>query len=133
MKTKYNITEINPKSIKEIRQIIRDSLNVIFEDNNLVLDFGNATYDDDSVKFTNFKVRLATAYDPKLKYLKNYLKYSEHDFDLDKILIDRNDQYKLVGFKPRSSKRPFIIENINTNKTYVCDEKMIVRLYREQS
>jgi hypothetical protein len=133
MKTKYNITEINPKSIKEIRQIIRDSLNVIFEDNNLVLDFGNATYDDDSVKFTNFKVRLATADDPKLKDLKNYLKYSEHDFDLDKILIDRNDQYKLVGFKPRSSKRPFIIENINTNKTYVCDEKMIVRLYREQS
>ena len=70
MKTKYNIETINPQSINDIRQIIKDSLNVILEDNGLVLDFGNATYDDDSVKFTNFKVRLANADTEMMKMLK---------------------------------------------------------------
>ena len=141
MNTKYNITEINPQSIKQVRQMIKDSLSVIMEENNLKFELGNATYDEDSFKFTGFRISLADADDQKLKDLKNYLKYSEHDFDLDKILIDNKsnrypnglvDRYKLVGFKPRSHKKPFMIENLDTHQNYVCDEKMIVRLYSEQ-
>ena len=73
MKTKYNITEINPKTIKQVRQMIKDSLSVIMEDNNLRFELGNATYDDDSFKFTGFRISLADALTPEQKTLKQII------------------------------------------------------------
>ena len=74
MKTKYNITEINPQAIREVRQMIKDSLSVIMEDNNLKFELGNATYDEDSFKFTGFRISLADALSPEQKALEQMLK-----------------------------------------------------------
>ena len=65
MKTQYNITEINPKTIKDIRQLISDSLAVVLEDNNLRMDFGNGSYDSESVKFNGFRISLADSLNPE--------------------------------------------------------------------
>ncbi len=133
MKTKYNIETINPQSINDIRQIIKDSLNVILEDNGLVLDFGNATYDDDSVKFTNFKVRLANADTEMMKHLKEENEYrivqGRTIFDLDAIGIMNGREYKLVGFNPRASKMPYIVQRVNGGGEYKIAKHTAKRMF----
>jgi hypothetical protein len=136
MKIQYNITEINPKTIREIRQLISDSLAVILEDNNLRMDLGNGSYDDDSVKFNGFRISLSNALSPEEKALKGQIDL-RRSYDglitLDDSIIaeDRGQHFKLVGFKPRARKKPFIIEDIKTGGRYVCPESMAERLFKE--
>ena len=136
MKTKYNIETINKQTISQIRQLVEDSLSVILEDNNLRMELGNASYDNDSVKFTGFRISLANALTQEEKALKNELEYRrafEPRVTLDDSIVgsDRGQQFKLVGFKPRSTKKPFIIEDIKTGGRYVCPESMAERLFKE--
>ena len=136
MKTKYNIETINKQTISQIRQLVEDSLSVILEDNNLRMELGNASYDNDSVKFTGFRISLANALTQEEKALKNELEWRrafEPVVTLDDSIVgsDKGQQFKLVGFKPRSRKKPFIIEDIKTGGRYVCPESMAERMFRE--
>jgi hypothetical protein len=135
MKTKYNIETINKQTISQIRQLVEDSLSVILEDNNLRMELGNASYDNDSVKFTGFRISLANALTQEEKALKNELEYRrafEPRVTLDDSIVgsDRGQQFKLVGFKPRSRKKPFVIEDIKTGGRYVCPESMAERMFK---
>tara|TARA_Y100000758_G_C16019650_1_gene410640 strand:- start:282 stop:698 length:417 start_codon:yes stop_codon:yes gene_type:complete len=134
MKIQYNITEINPKTIKDIRQLISDSLAVVLEDNNLRMDFGNGSYDDTSVKFSGFRISLADSLTPQEKALESVIathKYAEHlvTIDKSKIGVDRGQQFKLVGFKTRARKRPFVIQDVKTGKKFVTTEQSVERMF----
>ena len=136
MKTQYNITEINPKTIKDIRQLISDSLAVVLEDNNLRMDFGNGSYDSESVKFNGFRISLADSLTPEEKALQSHLEYRsrvDHKKSLDSSIIanDRGRKFSLVGFKTRSSKRPFVIQDLVTGKKFVTTESDVERMFRE--
>ena len=136
MNTKYNITEINPQTIREVRQMIKDSLSVIMEDNNLKFELGNATYDEDSFKFTGFRISLADALSPEQKALEKMLKEWDRNpmykkLDATKIGTDRGLSYKLVGYKPRARVKPWIIQDIRTGSTYKAPDHLIERMFEE--
>ena len=136
MKTKYNITQINPQAIREVRQMIKDSLSVIMEDNNLKFELGNATYDEDSFKFTGFRISLADALSPEQKALEKMLKEWNRNpmyktLDVTKIGTDRGLSYKLVGYKPRARVKPWIIQDIRTGSTYKAPDHLIERMFSE--
>ena len=129
------VTKMDRTTISHIRQILEDNLPSMMEENNLKFDLGNATYDDDSVKF-QFRISLSHALPPEEKALKqqlNFRKTYDHVVTLDDSIIaeDRGQQFKLVGFKPRARKKPFIIEDIKTGGRYVCPESMAERLFKE--
>ena len=137
MKTKYNITEINPKTIKQVRQMIKDSLSVIMEDNNLRFELGNATYDDDSFKFTGLRISLADALTPEQKDLKQIIAMRKKDdwyktLDDTKIGWDRSVAYKLVGYKSRARKKPWIIEGVENGQQYVASDSIVERMFGEE-
>lgn len=137
MKTKYNITEINPKTIKQVRQMIKDSLSDIMEDNNLRFELGNATYDDDSFKFTGFRISLADALTPEQKTLKQIIDMRRKadwlkTIDDTKIGYDRSVSYKLVGYKSRARKKPWIIEGVENGQQYVASDSLIERMFGEE-
>ena len=138
MKTKYNITEINPETIKQVRQMINDSLSVIMEDNNLRFELGNATYDENSFKFTGFRISLSDAPTEEEKALESELEYRQptpyaYNLDASIVATDRGRTFKLVGFKKRARKKPFMIQDVKTNEKFVCSESMAVKLFRENS
>ena len=138
MKTKYNITEINPKTIKQVRQMIKDSLSVIMEDNNLRFELGNATYDEDSFKFTGFRISLADALTPEQKDLKEIIAMRKKaDFyktlDDTKIGWDRSVAYKLVGYKSRARKKPWVIQGVENGQQYVASDSIVERMFGEES
>ena len=129
------VKKMDRTTIGHIREILEDNLPSLMEENNLKLDLGNATYDDDSVKF-QFRISLSHALPPEEKALKqqlNFRKAYDHVVTLDDSIIaeDRGQQFKLVGFKPRARKKPFIIEDIKTGGRYVCPESMAERLFKE--
>lgn len=128
-----NINKINPDSIKEIRTMIQDSLNDIMKDNGLVLDFGNATYDEDSVKFTNFKVRLANADNEMMKFLKQENQYrimhDEKPFDLEKEGTMNGQQYTLVGYNRRARKMPYIVKRVIGGGEFKIAEHTAIRMF----
>lgn len=132
-----NINKINPDSIKEIRTLIQDSLNDIMKDNGLVLDFGNATYDSDSVKFTNFKVRLANADNEMMKFLKQENQYrimhDEKPFDLEKEGTMNGQQYTLVGFNRRARKMPYIVKRVIGGGEFKIAEHTALRMFGQKS
>jgi len=137
MKTKYNITEINPKTIKQVRQMIKDSLSVIMEDNNLRFELGNATYDEDSFKFTGFRISLADALTPEQKDLKEIIamrKKADYYKTLDdtKIGWDRSVAYKLVGYKTRARKKPWVIQGVENGQQYVASDSIVERMFGEE-
>ena len=137
MKTKYNITEINPKTIKQVRQMIKDSLSVIMEDNNLRFELGNATYDEDSFKFTGFRISLADALTPEQKDLKEIIAMRKKaDFyktlDDTKIGWDRSVAYKLVGYKSRARKKPWVIQGVENGQQYVAADSIVERMFGEE-
>jgi len=137
MKIQYGKIETMSKgNIQKIRSMIEDSLFVIMEDHGLKFELGNGSYDDDSVKFNGFRISLSHALSPEEKALKqqlNFRKTYDHVVTLDDSIIaeDRGQQFKLVGFKPRARKKPFIIEDIKTGGRYVCPESMAERLFKE--
>ena len=105
------------------------------EENNLKFNLGNATYDDDSVKF-QFRISLSHALPPEEKALKqqlNFRKAVDYVVTLDDSIIaeETGQQLKLVGFKPRASKKPFIIEDVTNGERYICPESMVERLFKE--
>ena len=129
------VKKMDRTTIAHIRQILEDNLPSIMEENNLKFELGNATYDDDSVKF-QFRISLSHALSQEEKALKqqlNFRKTYDHVVTLDDSIIaeDRGQQFKLVGFKPRARKKPFIIEDIKTGGRYVCPESMAERLFKE--
>ena len=137
MKTQYGKIETMSKgNIQKIRSMIEDSLFVIMEDHGLKFELGNGSYDDDSVKFNGFRISLSHALSPEEKALKGQIDF-RRKYDglvtLDDSIIaeDRGQQFKLVGFKPRARKKPFIIEDIKTGGRYVCPESMAERLFKE--
>ena len=129
------VKKMDRTTIGHIREILEDNLPSLMEENNLKFNLGNATYDDDSVKF-QFRISLSHALSPEEKALKqqlNFRKTYDHVVTLDDSIIaeDRGQQFKLVGFKPRARKKPFIIEDIKTGSRYVCPESMAERLFKE--
>jgi len=129
------VVRMDRTTIRQIRSILEENLPSIMEENHLKFDLGNASFDDDSVKF-QFRISLSHALPPEEKALKqqlNFRKTYDHVVTLDDSIIaeDRGQQFKLVGFKPRARKKPFIIEDIKTGGRYVCPESMAERLFKE--
>jgi hypothetical protein len=129
------VKKMDVTTVRQIRQILEDNLPSIMEENNLKFDLGNGTYDDDSVKF-QFRISLLHALSPEEKALKGQIDF-RRSYDglvtLDDSIIaeERGQQFKLVGYKPRARKKPFIIEDIKTGGRYVCPESMAERLFKE--
>ena len=137
MKIQYGKIETMSKgNIQKIRSMIEDSLFVIMEDHGLKFELGNGSYDSDSVKFNGFRISLVDSLNPEEKALQGQIDF-RRKYDglvtLDDSIIaeDRGQQFKLVGFKPRARKKPFIIEDIKTSGRYVCSESMAERLFKE--
>ena len=130
------VKKMDRTTIRHIRQILEDNLPSLMEENNLKFELGNATYDDDSVKFNGFRISLSHALSQEEKALKqqlNFRKAVDYVVTLDDSIIaeETGQQLKLVGFKPRASKKPFIIEDIKTGSRYICSESMAERLFKE--
>lgn len=125
------IKTINPQVCKELRVIIDKKLNSLEKEYGIKFHVGNASYDDDSIKFS-FKVTLENAKNEFEKSLERNLQYRnqfENEIKLDPNKIVNFGKFKatLVGYKPKARTKPYIIKNVESEDKYVisneCCEK----------
>ena len=110
------ITQMDRNAAREIREILTNELPDLLAPYGLKFELGGARYDDDSVKFTGFRLMIEGALSPTVKALQEELESRATDewgmgaieLDADKIADYRGDKYTLVGYKPRNRKYPFI-------------------------
>ena len=128
------ITEMNRTNAKLVREILNEKLPPILQEYGLSFELGNARFDDDGVKFTGFKLSVKGALSESEKALKYELESRD---SMEWKMLDQNKIAKLdgmdialVGFKPRATKKPFIIRDLNTNKEYVIGESLAERLFK---
>lgn len=115
----------------EIRAILETTLTKELKDQGFTFQLGNASYDEDSVKFNGFRITFDDADTQEMKELKRYNDFlvatDRPSFDINKIGTQGTTQYKLVGFKPRATKQPFIVEKLGHKGRFVISESIALR------
>ena len=123
--------------IKSLRLLIETTLTDTLKEKGFRFELGNASYDSDSVKFTGFRISFADALTQEEKALEQMLTMRrqaswEKTLDGNKIGYDRGVGYLLVGYKPRASKKPWLIESVEDGGQYVAPNSMIERMFGEE-
>ena len=129
-----NMTKLQ---IKSLRLLIETTLTDTLKEKGFRFELGNASYDSDSVKFTGFRISFADALTQEQKALQQMLTMRrqaswEKTLDGNKIGYDRGVGYLLVGYKPRASKKPWLIESVEDGGQYVAPNSMIERMFGEE-
>jgi hypothetical protein len=133
-------TQVNRGMAKNVRNILDKELSSILEPYGLNFELGNCTYDPDEGWLKFREVRLAVALNgerpltAKQQALQNELdrrKGGPHELDPNYPgATVTGERCKLVGYKPRATKRPFVIEMLESGKTYVVDVNTVNREFR---
>jgi hypothetical protein len=107
-------------------KMMRTKLEKIFADNGIdgyEIEVGNATFNDVEVTY-KLVVREQGAGSPEERDLATYASLS--DLDTNKI---GDGKYTLVGYKSRAWENPWIIQDLNTNRKYVINDKTAKRWF----
>tara|TARA_R110000822_G_C15021897_1_gene463190 strand:+ start:143 stop:556 length:414 start_codon:yes stop_codon:yes gene_type:complete len=126
------ITKIDKQACKTIRAIIENAVSAELDKHGLKLKQGNMAFNSESVKLNNWCVELKDANTPEYNALLQHNKFLNDanlpTFDCNKIATIGGQDLKLVGYRPRSVKQPFIYQDINTKKMYVASESQVKRM-----
>lgn len=128
------ITEMNRTNAKLVREILEDKLPTILKEHGLSFELGNAKYDDDGVRFTGFRLSVKGALSETEKALKDELNFRDsYGVKLDQNKIAKLDgmDISLIGFKPRATKKPFVIQDLNSDNQYVIGVPLAERLFKK--
>ena len=134
------ITQMDRNAAREIREILTNELPDLLAPYGLKFELGGARYDDDSVKFTGFRLMIEGALSPTVKALQEELESRATDewgmgaieLDADKIADYRGDKYTLAGYKPRNRKYPFIMKNLSNGKNYKFDVRATEQMFAKE-
>jgi len=126
--SKSLIKGMNLTVAKKIRKEIDSFIPSIQKKTGLNVDLGNASYSDDEITF-KLTLRLANALPKEEKSLISHNEYRKvysflMELDLNKTYDSGNGKsYRLTGYKPRASKKPFIITDQNNNQFIISEEQ----------
>jgi|TARA_R110002020_G_scaffold222433_2_gene431212 hypothetical protein len=129
-----NITEMNRANAKLVREILTDKLPSILNEHGLSFELGNARFDEDGVRFTGFRLSVKGALSETEKALRDELDSRNiYGVELDPNKIAKLDgkDFSLVGFKPRARKKPFVIQDLNSDDQYVIGEALAEKLFKK--
>ena len=115
---------MDKNTAKLVRELINKNLNL--EDEGFKFELLNATYDDNQITF-KLRVQSNDAVSPneaELDRANNWRKsLGKKALSKETIATISGAECKLVGFRPKARKQPFIIENVTNGKQYVIDER----------
>ncbi len=116
---------LNKSSAKEIRQLLNDVLTPVLKEHNLELAQGNLTYCEDYIRFAGFTIKVIGSKSEEMRALEDYNSYTfGKKIDTEKVATISGKRCKVVGFKSRSPKYPFIIQLVDSGKQAKISEAL---------
>ena len=131
------IQNIDRQVTKELRETINKQLLPLEKELGVTFDLGNARYSGDDVKF-GFVVALENALSKTEKDLQEHLTFRREvgwlvSLNQDKIGDLDNMKVSLVGYKPRATKRPFVVQNLKNGSEYVIKDELAEKLFGDNT
>lgn len=129
------------KTLKVLREEIDQALDQVAQQHNIKIATGNCSYLEDSCTF-KLECSLPNALKKTERDLETELEYREQSsialtLDRTKIAYNDGNHFKLVGYKTRARKNPFIIEKVIggqlTGDQYICTENYAEKLFGDDS
>jgi hypothetical protein len=129
---------ITPNLCREMRAEINNYLRPLGASTGMLIEATSARFTDDNI---TFKLELSTIRDgqvvtPEMTALRENYKYLGIPEEwLTATLVPpsykesypSNQEFKLVGYKPRATKRPFIIEDVHSGAKYSTSKSNLDR------
>jgi hypothetical protein len=127
-------THVDRSVARDIIGVVKKELSSVLEPYGLSMEMGSVTYSSDEGWVRLSKIRLAvsldgekplTAQEQALKYELERREGREYELDPQKpgATID-GQECILVGYKPRATKRPFVIKMLETGTEYNIPVRM---------
>jgi len=127
------IEAMNKENARLVRAILENDLAPILSEYGLKLELGNAGYNSESVKFNGFRVSLDTALSKEGAALASELAWREkmNHQQLDEHRIHKQGKHAfiLTGYKPRSTKKPFIVDCLQGHGEYVITNDTAIKWF----
>lgn len=126
--------KMTPKTIDMLREELKVILKEPLENLGFRFELGNASYDDDSVKFTGFRISCLDALNEDQKALARELEWRESQswvlsLDRDRVATINGMDFKLYGYKPRRRKNPFLIQKTDGSAIHMCSEDIAEKFF----
>ena len=112
----------------ELQRIIEESKDYDSLNNQFDIKVGNASFDSQEVTF-KLTLRLKNAESKESMDLNRYADL--YNVEPQKVADVHGIKYKLVGFRAKARKQPFIVLNLTNNKEYLFTEDMGKRFFKK--
>lgn len=124
------ITKIDRVTCAKLREHLNKKLSNILKDElGVTIDFGNASYSDDSVTF-KCRVEIEGAKSENEKSLDNIKPFMTH-IDFDKQVKLGKFLFKIVGFRSRARKNPWVCRDEKDGSDYSLSQKDIDNYFKK--
>ena len=127
------IEAMNKANAQLVRAILENDLAPILSEYGLKLELGNAGYDSESVKFNGFRISLETALSKDASALVSELAWREkmNHQQLDEHRIHKQGKHAfiLTGYKPRATKKPFMVNCLQGNGEFVISNDTAIKWF----
>ena len=129
------MTELNKQTVKELRSTLQNFIDhklsevASWVEDRYDVKVGNASFDNYEV---TFKLTLR-AKDVESKESMDLNRYADlYNVEPQKVADVHGIKYKLVGFRVKARKQPFIVLNLTNNKEYLFTEDMGKRFFGKE-
>ena len=127
------IEKMSKANAQLVRAILENDLAPILSEYGLKLELGNAGYDSESVKFNGFRISLETALSKDASALASELAWREkmNHQQLDEHRIHKQGKHAfiLTGYKPRATKKPFMVNCLQGNGEFVISNDTAIKWF----
>ena len=104
-----------------------ESFQALLKEHGITIKLGSCRYESDRATF-KLIVENVGALSQEEKDLPQMAQI--HQFDIDKIGFHNGARYKLVGYKRKARKSPWIVRNLNDNKDYVINDFFAATMFK---
>jgi len=122
---------ITPNLCREMRVKINEVLAQLGASMDMSIEAKSARFTDDNITFkleVNI-IRDGEVVTPEMTALRDNYKYLgiPEEWLTATLVCPRGEEFKLVGYKPRATKRPFIIKDVHSGAKYATSKSNLDR------
>ena len=136
---------LNKTNIEQVRNLIASKLEEISTETGMQITLGNCSYTSENA---TFKLEVATLSEDGEAMTKEAKDFKTHatmgwanteagevkpEWLFQTFTDSRNEEYKVVGYKPRSKKYPMLVASTSNGKKYKMTTQTIIRGFTKQT
>ena len=124
------ITQIDRSACKLLKSELENTLNDLSQELGVSFEIGRCTYGSNRAAFKVTAIA-AGAVSETMAALRGAAK--ANNLDINKIVAYNGSEWKLVGFKTRAPKRPYLVKNLNTGQEYIFPREFVEREFKNDA